>query len=203
LSNQVFDSKFSAMKKFLIVILMLFSFGSTKAQQFEISISPGMFGSSQWDRFHNTAPGPGALAMFNYQVNQKWSVFSHYHIGRFSGDSKGDIFFIPNKVEYLSFGVSRHFQLPKGFLLGIGTGIGMIHETADAFFPVVNPHTNETARELRKERRLFRDFSMPVMLTLKKDWGERFFYGATAGMYITPFYIYGGVHIAPTIGVKL
>jgi len=182
----------------LFIFFVLFT-AHVNAQQYEISISPGIFSTSDWRRFDEPSPGISAMILFNYQVNPKWSVFSHYHYGRFF--IKGTNAKLPMDTEYLSFGVARHFQINPSTRLGIGTGIGLIYETSVAYEMRFNEISREN--EIVKGTSSIRDFSMPLMITLKKDYNERFFYGLTTGFYVTPFYIFGGYHLAPTIGIKL
>lgn len=182
----------------LIIFFGLFT-AQVSAQKYEISISPGIFSSSDWGKYAETSPGISAMVLFNYQINPKWSVFSHYQFGRFY--ERGSIAKLPMDTEYLSFGVARHFQINPSTRLGIGTGIGLIYETSDSYDVIYNEISRQT--EIVEGKRSVRDFSMPLLITFKKDFNERYFYGLTTGMNITPFYIFGGFHLAPTIGIKL
>jgi hypothetical protein len=186
-------------RKFTLFIFCVFISIQVNAQQYEISISPGLFTSADWGMYQGVQPGIGAMVLFNYQVNPKWSVFSHYHFGRFY--ERGTNIRLPVDAEYLSFGVARHFQINPSTRLGIGTGIGLIYETSDSYDVIYDEISRKN--EIVEGKRSVRDFSMPLLFTLKKDINERFFYGLTTGFYVTPFYIFGGYHLAPTIGIKL
>jgi len=182
-----------------IALFIFFILATThvNAQKYEISISPGLFTSSDWDMYQNTQPGLGIMARFHYQANEKWGIFSHYHIGWFSGVGHDDYVHLqaPVQTEYLSFGASRHWKLGQEWRLGLGTGIGLIYETQE--------QGRADGSSIQIQKKSYRDFSMPLILTVQKDLNYKISVGLTSGMYITPFYIFGGFHLAPTIGIKL
>ena len=186
-------------KKITLFIFFALFAAHVSGQKYEISISPGIFTTTDWGKYSKPSPGISAMALFNYQVNTKWSVFSHYHYGRFY--EQGTKEKLPIDTEYLSFGVARHFQINPSTRVGIGTGIGLIYESTVAYEIRFDEASGNN--QIEKGKRTIRDFSMPLLLTLKKDINERFFYGLTTGFYVTPFYIFGGYHLAPTIGIKL
>lgn len=188
-------TSFPAFKSLLIFILLLVGIFVTgaQAQQYTIAVQSGMFTPIDYGRNPAARLGYSMGLSFDYRLQGKLSLGSHYQFGKFSySPETTQQTGLPKKsavqVHLIYWTLQKHFSLGGDWNLAVGTGPG--------FFLASYPDERDGQSGLP----LFsRDISMPLLLNLSKPLGNFGTIGVKSGLFFTPFYAIGGFHFGPEI----
>ncbi|SIS81964.1 hypothetical protein [Belliella pelovolcani] len=191
------------MKKYLIVLFLLFSFTSFSAysQHYDIGIHGGVFTPIDFWYYVDGEVGASTGIKFNYHFNEKLSLSSNYLHGKFHfspagaeeringqrfGKEKSRVSF--NAVSFIFL---RKFKLKNKWEFHAGTGIGYFLE-----------HWEGEKNYLSGKKDFKRDFTMPLELNLNKPLNDQIIIGIKTGAFLTPFYTFGGFHVGPEFSFR-
>ncbi|MGY6743816.1 MAG: hypothetical protein ACXIUQ_13845 [Cecembia sp.] len=198
-----FDSNFILlnMRKFAVLLLFVFPSSIALCQHYDIGFHGGVFSPMDFWYYVDGSVGTTAGIQFHYHFDNKVSISSNYQWGNFgfspaaaeeriNGQRIGTEYASVD-VHLLSFMIHRKFRLADGFELRAGTGIGYFLEHWEG----------EKAWQIGTKK-YKRDFTMPIQVSVVKHVHERILVGLKSGVFITPFYIFGGLHVGPEISFR-
>jgi hypothetical protein len=194
------------MRKRLYFLLVFCLFATlSKGQQYEIGVSSGLFTPIDFWYYQDGKPGMISGLSFSY-ISPKKFIFStniakggfQYSPalselrvnGQLSGpeNTKVDVYFF-----YL--GVGKAIDLKKDFQLIISSGFGFFLENRLAF--------NENDLAVRGAIQYYRDATFPIQAEIRKELVPNLWVGVRSGVFLTPFYTFGGFHLTPNISFRL
>lgn len=190
------------MRKLSIIIFFLFSPIFAYCQHYDIGVHGGVLTPIDFWYYVDGSVGATAGVQFQYHFDDKVCISSNYQWGNFGFSPAAAEERINGQrvgaeharvdVHFLSFVISRKFRLGEDLELRAGTGIGYFLEYWEG----------EKAWQL-ETKNFKRDFTMPIQLALVKNVNKRILVGVKSGVFVTPFYIFGGLHIGPEISFRL
>lgn len=192
---------------FFPILFLSFFFGIKKshAQEYEISVSPGIISPLDFWYYKDGKAGPQVGMSFTYLNPKKLFISSNISKGRFSyNPSLSELAvngqeFGPNSsqvdVYFFYFGVGKTFEITESLEWSVNSGFGFYLENRLAF--------NTTDPNGRERKGFMRDATFPIQIEIKKEIYPKFWVGLKTGVFLTPFYTFGGFHIGPTISFRL
>jgi hypothetical protein len=199
--------KFAVMiRKTLFLILGFFSIAFTsQSQQYEIGLSSGMLTPMDFWYYQEGRPGFFTGIAFSYISPKKLVISTNIAKGGFQfnpalseyrvngqkigpENSKVDVYFF-----YL--GVGKGFNLKKDLELIINSGFGYFLENRLAF--------NESDIASRGAIQYYKDATFPIQAEIRKELVPNLWLGLKSGVFLTPFYTFGGFHLTPNISFRL
>lgn len=187
-------------KQFLILIFIISSF-SVSAQNYDIGIHGGVITPIDFWYYVDGEIGTSTGIKFNYHFNEKLTLSSNYFHGNFHFSPAGAEERINGQrngrersrgtYNAVSFVFLRKFKLKNNWEFHAGTGIGYFLE-----------HWEGEKNYLSRIKRYKRDFTMPIEVNFNKQLNENIVIGIKSGVFLTPFYIFGGFHLGPEISYR-
>ncbi|WP_226390035.1 hypothetical protein [Penaeicola halotolerans] len=179
------------MKKYLLITLFFISSYSVFGQHYDIGVHGGMFTPIDFWFYERGEVGLSGGIKFNYHFNDKLSISSNYFYG--------DFHYVPqstnlrSKVTFnvVSFLVFRKFNLKNDWKIHFGTGFGYYLE-----------HQVGERNSLSGLKEYDRDLTMPIEINLNKELYQNVVLGIKTGVFLSPFYWFGGFHIGPEISYR-
>lgn len=189
------------MKKILLFLFFgLFSFG-VSAQHYDVGIYGGLFTPVDFWYYVDGEIGTSTGVKFNYHFNEKLALSSNYFHGNFHFSPAGAEERINGQqfgkewsrasFNAVSFVFLRKFKLKNDWQIHVGTGIGYFLE-----------HWEGEINYLSGKKDYKRDFTMPIEVNFNKEIYENVVIGIKSGVFLTPFYIFGGFHLGPEISYR-
>ncbi len=189
--------------KYIFFLFVLFaSFQNIKAQHYDIGIQVGAFTPLDFWYYVDGQIGPQAGLTFKYHFNNKLAISSNYLRGQFGySPALAELRFNGQKfgaeqatvsVDIFNFMFHRKFPLKNNWDFSIGTGIGYYLENRN--MNSINPD---------RSFRYTRDFTMPWNINLSKEILPNVILGLYSGVFLTPFYTFGGFHLGPSVSYRL
>lgn len=191
----------------LPAFIFLFSLGASKsfAQEYEISVSPGIISPLDFWYYKEGQVGPHVGMSFTYLNPKKVFISSNISKGRFSynpslselavnGQADGpessqvDVYFF-----YL--GIGKAFEITESLEWSVNSGFGFYLENRLAF--------NTTDPSGIEKKDFMRDATFPIQTEIKKEIYPELWFGLKTGVFLTPFYTFGGFHVGPTLSLRL
>lgn len=186
------------MKKHILSLILLISSFSAVAQSYDIGIHGGVFTPIDLWYYVDGEIGTNTGIKFNYHFNDKVSISSNYFHGNFhfspaareemiNGQRFGSE---RSKVSFnaFSFVFFRKFNLKNNWKIHVGTGIGYYLENLEG-----------EKNEMSDGKYYKTDFTMPIEVNINKEVFENVIIGIKSGAFLTPFYVFGGLHLGPEI----
>jgi hypothetical protein len=189
------------MKKILLFLTFSLCSIGVSAQHYDIGIHGGVFTPIDFWYYVDGGMGPSTGVKFNYHFNEKHALSSNYFHGNFRFSPAGAEERI-NGQRYgrersrasfnaVSFVFLRKFKLKNDWQIHVGTGIGYFLE-----------HWEGEVNYLSGEKDYNRDFTMPIEINLNREISKNVIIGIKSGVFLTPFYIFGGFHLGPEVSYR-
>ncbi|MFD2033340.1 hypothetical protein ACFSKL_00985 [Belliella marina] len=189
------------MKKQILIFFFFISSFSVFGQHYEIGIHGGTFTPIDFWYYVDGKIGVNAGLKFNYHFNEKLTLSSNYFHGNFrfsparaeeriNGQRVGRE---SSRVSFnaVSFIFLRKFSLQNDWQIHVGTGIGYYLE-----------HWEGEKNYLSGKKNYKRDFTMPIEINFNKEIYNNVILGIKSGVFLTPFYVFGGFHLGPEISYR-
>lgn len=179
------------MKKQILILLFIISAFSVSAQSYDIGIHGGIFTPLDFWFYEDGKIGPSAGIKFNYHFNDKFTLSTNYFHGKFDHTPQTTLENTRVSFNLVSFVFARKFKLKNNWELHSGIGLGYYLEHAEG--------------ELNKYSGLKnydRDLTFPIEMNINKEVMPNIIFGIKSGVFLSPFYWFGGFHLGPEISYR-
>lgn len=197
------------MHRFIVlqVFALVMCVGANKcfAQEYEISVSPGIISPLDFWYYKEGKVGPHLGQSFTYLNPKKVFVSSNISKGRFSYNPalselavNGQAFGPESSqvdVYFFYLGIGKAFAIKENLEWSVNSGFGFYLENRLAL-NITDPNGME-------KRDFMRDATFPIQTEIKKEIYPKFWLGLKTGVFLTPFYTFGGFHVGPTLSFRL
>lgn len=179
------------MKKYLFALAFLTCSFSVYSQHYDIGIHGGVFTPLDFWFYEEGKIGPSAGIKFNYHFNDKLALSTNYFHGKFDHTPRTTLENTRVSFNLVSLVFSRKFKLKNSWELHSGIGLGYYLE-----------HTEGEVNTYSGLKEYYRDLTFPIEVNINKEVMPNIIFGVKSGVFLTPFYWFGGFHLGPEISYR-